>query len=119
MHRIAKFRTLTRMTARDVAALREEVFEEGVASEAEARALVRLAASVPEGDPAWRDFYCEALSDWARREDGAVSARRAGVLADEAARTAPSGALNLALMSALTARQASAAPAGTARRAPG
>lgn len=82
--RLGAFRTLRRVTADDVLTMRQEVFEDHLVSEAEAVSLIELGRDVPEGDAAWSQFYCEALTDWAMRQDepeGYVSEAGAATLA--------------------------------------
>lgn len=67
--RLRAFRTLRRITEADVLTLRQDVFEDHLVSEAEAISLIALGRDVPEGDAAWSQFYCEALTDWAMRQD--------------------------------------------------
>lgn len=49
----------------DVLMLRREVFHDGIATRGEAEALFALDASSNEKCPEWRDFFVEAVSDYA------------------------------------------------------
>ena len=82
--RLRAFRTLRRLDAGTVMSLRQDVFEDHLVSEAEVQSLIVLGRHVPGGDAAWPQFYCEAITDWAMRQDEPqdyVSEEMAGRLA--------------------------------------
>ena len=65
-----------RVSARDVAALRREVFADRSLSRAEAEALVGLDRAVRPGCAAWAEFFVEAVTDhvvWDARPTGVVT----------------------------------------------
>ena len=93
--RLRAFRTLRRMDAGTVMSLRQDVFEDHLVSEAEVASLIALGRAVPSGDPEWPQFYCEAITDWAMRQDAPedyvseeVAGRLAAMLGDQASTSA-------------------------------
>lgn len=50
--------------AEDVLRLRREVFQDGIVDLTEAEELISLGDQLPEGDPEWKHFYLEALTDY-------------------------------------------------------
>ena len=65
------------VTAEDVQRLRRKVLPDGLASRAEADALIAIDRAAPDADAAWEDFLVEALVDfvvWTSRPTGYVDA---------------------------------------------
>ena len=52
------------ITAEDVLKLRQEVFRDGACDRDEAEAVFELDSACTAKDPAWRDFYVDALTDY-------------------------------------------------------
>ncbi|MEQ8700367.1 MAG: hypothetical protein RLT05_27865 [Bauldia litoralis] len=75
-----------RIDAEDVLRLRRQVFPDGVVSEAEAIAVFRLDHACRDKDPAWTQFYVDALTDffvWQTEPRGYVGADQANRLLKE------------------------------------
>ncbi len=51
------------ISAEDILRLRREVFRDGVCDRGEAEAVFELDTACAEKDPAWREFYVDALTD--------------------------------------------------------
>lgn len=61
---LAEMVSRNRVTAEDVLTLRRGVFHDGVVTRGEAEALFALDASCRDRDPAWDEFFIEALCDY-------------------------------------------------------
>ena len=57
------------VTADEVLFLRQTVFTDGVVSGTELDSIFSLAYRAPDGDPEWRQFFCEAVADFYIREE--------------------------------------------------